>query len=142
MLERQDSELDEKEKAIEKRKKTPSILVVEDSLTSRIFMRNILEAAGYKVTLSVNGKEALNTLTKSPGFDLVISDIEMPVLDGLALVKAIRTSQAIKHIPIVLVTSLSEEKNRSEGINAGANAYFVKGDLNQANLLSVIRELI
>ena len=124
------------------KKKAPSILVVEDSLTSRIFMRNILEAAGYEVTLNVNGKEALDTLTKSQSFDLVISDIEMPVLDGIALVKAIRSSRSIQQLPIVLVSSLSEEKKRSEGIQAGANAYFVKGDLNQANLLSVIRELI
>jgi two-component system chemotaxis sensor kinase CheA len=105
-------------------------------------MRNILEAAGYEVTLNVNGKEALDTLTKSQAFDLVISDIEMPVLDGIALVKAIRSSSSIQQLPIVLVTSLSEEKKRKEGIKAGANAYFVKGDLNQANLLSVIRELI
>ena len=138
MLDRQDSEL-EPEKTM---KKAPSILVVEDSLTSRIFMRNILEAAGYEVTLNVNGKEALDTLTKSQSFDLVISDIEMPVLDGIALVKAIRSSRSIQQLPIVLVSSLSEEKKRSEGIQAGANAYFVKGDLNQANLLSVIRELI
>jgi two-component system chemotaxis sensor kinase CheA len=138
MLDRQDSE-PAQEKA---KKKTKSILVVEDSLTSRIFMRNILEAAGYEVTLSVNGKEALDTLTKSQDFNLVISDIEMPVLDGIALVKAIRSSTSIQQLPIVLVTSLSEEKKRNEGIQAGANAYFVKGDLNQANLLSVIRELL
>jgi len=145
MLDRQDSEPEQdntKESDKKKKKKAPSILVVEDSLTSRIFMRNILEAAGYEVTLNVNGKEALDTLTKSQGFDLVISDIEMPVLDGIALVKAIRSSKSIQHLPIVLVTSLSEEKKRNEAIQAGANAYFVKGDLNQANLLSVIRELI
>ncbi len=149
MLDRQDSEPEQDNKQEntnesdkKTKKKAPSILVVEDSLTSRIFMRNILEAAGYEVTLNVNGKEALDTLTKSQGFDLVISDIEMPVLDGIALVKAIRSSRSIQQLPIVLVTSLSEEKKRKEGIKAGANAYFVKGDLNQANLLSVIRELI
>jgi two-component system chemotaxis sensor kinase CheA len=137
MLDRQDN--DKQDNAIEK---NPSILVVEDSLTSRIFMRNILEAAGYAVTLSVNGKEALDTLKKSQNFDLVISDIEMPILDGLALVKAIRTNKQLKQLPIVLVTSLSSDKIKNEGIEAGANAYFVKGDLNQANLLSVIRELL
>ena len=145
MLDRQDSEPEQentKESDKKTKKKAPSILVVEDSLTSRIFMRNILEAAGYEVTLNVNGKEALDTLTKSQAFDLVISDIEMPVLDGIALVKAIRSSRSIQQLPIVLVTSLSEEMKRKEGIKAGANAYFVKGDLNQANLLSVIRELI
>lgn len=137
MLDRQDN--DRQDNAIEK---NPSILVVEDSLTSRIFMRNILEAAGYAVTLSVNGKEALDTLKKSQNFDLVISDIEMPILDGLALVKAIRTNKQLKQLPIVLVTSLSSDKIKNKGIEAGANAYFVKGDLNQANLLSVIRELL
>lgn len=121
---------------------TASILVVEDSLTSRIFMRSILEAAGYKVTLSVNGKEALDTLSKSVAFDLVISDIEMPILDGLALVKAIRGKKQIKHLPVVLVTSLASEKDQKDGLEAGANAYFVKGELNQANLLSVIKELL
>ena len=145
MLDRQDSEPEQDNTKVsdkKTKKKAPSILVVEDSLTSRIFMRNILEAAGYEVTLNVNGKEALDTLTKSQAFDLVISDIEMPILDGIALVKAIRSSRSIQQLPIVLVTSLSEEMKRKEGIKAGANAYFVKGDLNQANLLSVIRELI
>ncbi len=147
MLDRQDNDKQDshmqdshmQDSAIEKNQ---SILVVEDSLTSRIFMRNILEAAGYKVTLSVNGKEALDTLKKSQNFDLVISDIEMPILDGLGLVKAIRTNKQLKQLPIVLVTSLSNEKFKNAGIEAGANAYFVKGDLNQANLLSVIRELL
>ena len=147
MLDRQDSnrqdsdrqDSDRPENAIEKKS---SILVVEDSLTSRIFMRNILEAAGYEVTLNVNGSEALETIKKSKNFDLVVSDIEMPILDGLGLVKAIRTNKQLKQLPIVLVTSLSNEKIKSDCIEAGANAYFIKGDLNQANLLSVIKELI
>jgi len=142
MLDRQDNDRQDNDKQDNAIEKNPSILVVEDSLTSRIFMRNILEAAGYAVTLSVNGKEALDTLKKSQNFDLVISDIEMPILDGLALVKAIRTNKQLKQLPIVLVTSLSSDKIKNEGIEAGANAYFVKGDLNQANLLSVIRELL
>jgi two-component system chemotaxis sensor kinase CheA len=137
MLDRQDA--DRQDSAIEKK---ASILVVEDSLTSRIFMRNILEAAGYEVTLNVNGREALDTLKKTKNFDLAISDIEMPVLDGIGLVKAIRTNKKMKQLPIVLVTSLSNEEIKREAIDAGANAYFVKGDLNQANLLSVIKELI
>ncbi|CAN5620955.1 hybrid sensor histidine kinase/response regulator [soil metagenome] len=136
MLDRVDSE------NIEVKAATKSILVVEDSLTSRIFLRNILEAAGYEVTLCVNGKDAFDTLHKAKSFDLVISDIEMPILDGLGLVKEIRSSILFKHLPIVLVTSLASETNKREGIEAGANAYFVKGDLNQANLLSVIRELV
>lgn len=142
MLDRQDADrqdADRQDSAIEKK---ASILVVEDSLTSRIFMRNILEAAGYEATLNVNGREALDTLKKSTNFDLVISDIEMPILDGIGLVKAIRTNKQIKQLPIVLVTSLNNEEIKKEAIDAGANAYFVKGDLNQANLLSVIKELI
>ncbi len=137
MLDRQDA--DRQDSAIEKK---ASILVVEDSLTSRIFMRNILEAAGYEATLNVNGREALDTLKMSTNFDLVISDIEMPILDGIGLVKAIRTNKQMKQLPIVLVTSLNNEEIKKEAIDAGANAYFVKGDLNQANLLSVIKELI
>jgi len=143
MLDREDTETQMQTILREQRPATtPSILVVEDSLTSRIFMRSILEAAGYKVTLRVNGKEALHTLSETAGFDLIISDIEMPILDGLALVKAIRNNKQTKHLPVVLVTSLSSEKDKREGLEAGANAYFVKGDLNQENLLSVIKELL
>ena len=119
-----------------------NILVVEDSLTSRIFMRNILEAAGYEVTLCVNGNDAINTLDRAKTFDLVISDIEMPILNGIELVKKIRANILFKHLPVVLVSSLSTEQNKNEGLEAGANAYFVKGDLDQTDLLSVIRELI
>jgi len=118
-----------------------SILVVEDSLTSRIFMRNILESAGYRVTLSVNGQDALTKLNQEK-YDLVLSDVEMPLTNGLELTRAIRSNSNWKQLPVVLVTSLGSQSQISEGMSAGANAYFVKGDLKQADLLSVIKGLL
>jgi len=121
----------------------PLILVVDDSVTARVFMRSIVEAAGFRVDLAANGQEALSKL-KLQNYDLLLSDIEMPVMDGLALVKAIRQSDLawLKQLPVVLITSLAGEEKKEEGLAEGANAYFVKGDKEQADMLEIIKKLI
>ena len=73
--------------------------------------------------------------------DLVVCDVEMPVLDGLGMVKAMREDQQLKDLPVILVTSLASETDRKQGLNAGANAYFIKGDLDQVGLLETVRRL-
>jgi two-component system, chemotaxis family, sensor kinase CheA len=118
-----------------------SILVVEDSITSRTLLKNILELAGYRVTIAVDGVDGLDRL-RGGSFDVVVSDIEMPRLDGFELTAAIRAEPSLAHIPVVLVTSLSSPADRERGAEAGANAYIVKSSFDQGHLLKAIDGLV
>jgi len=117
-----------------------AILVVEDSITSRTLLKNILEAAQYRVTTAVDGVEAMTQL-KTESVDLVVSDVEMPRMDGFALTAKIREDRKLSNLPVVLVTALESREDRERGIDAGANAYIVKSSFDQSNLLGVIRRL-
>jgi two-component system chemotaxis sensor kinase CheA len=118
-----------------------SIMVAEDSITSRALIKNILESAGYKVTTAVDGVEAYTTL-KSGSFDLLVSDVEMPRMDGFDLTAKLRADKALAHLPIVLVTALESREHRERGIDVGANAYVVKRSFDQSNLLEIVGRLI
>jgi len=118
-----------------------SILVVEDSITARALLKNILESAGYQVTTAVDGLDAYTTL-KTGAFDLVVSDVEMPRMDGFDLTARVRTDKQLAELPVVLVTALASREHRERGIDVGANAYIVKGSFDQSNLLEVIARLI
>ncbi len=118
-----------------------SILVVEDSITSRMLLKNILESAGYEVQTAVDGIDAWTTL-KTSNFDVVVSDIEMPRMDGFELTSKIRTEEKFRNLPVVIVTSLESREDKERGIDVGANAYIVKSGFEQNNLLSVIKRLI
>jgi two-component system chemotaxis sensor kinase CheA len=118
-----------------------SVLVAEDSITSRILIRNILESAGYQVKTAVDGMEAFNTL-QTEDFDIVVSDIEMPRMDGFDLVSQIRSEAKTADLPVVLVTALESREDREKGIDVGANAYIVKRSFEQSNLLDVVQKLI
>jgi len=117
-----------------------SILVVEDSITSRTLLKNILEAAGYRVTTAVDGVDGMTKL-KTDRVDLVVSDVEMPRMDGFVLTAKIRGDRKLAELPVVLVTALESREDRERGIDAGANAYIVKSSFDQSNLLGVIRRL-
>ncbi|MES2236738.1 MAG: hybrid sensor histidine kinase/response regulator [Pseudomonadota bacterium] len=118
-----------------------SVLVVEDSITSRALLKNILESAGYAVTTAVDGVDAY-TVLKTAVFDLVVSDVEMPRMDGFELTAKVRSDKQLAELPIVLVTALESHEYRERGIDVGANAYIVKSSFDQSNLLEVIRRLI
>lgn len=117
------------------------ILVVEDSITSRILLKNILEGAGYDVKTAVDGVDALTALKTEP-FDLVVSDIEMPRMHGIDLTARIRADKKLSELPVILVTALDSREDRERGISVGANAYIVKSSFNQGNLLEVVKRLI
>jgi two-component system chemotaxis sensor kinase CheA len=121
--------------------RTKNVLVVEDSITSRILLKNILEASGYNVTTSVDGAEAWSQL-KSTDYDLVVSDIEMPRMNGFELTTNIRSDDRLSGLPVILVTSLGSREDRERGIDVGANAYIVKGSFDQNNLLEHVERLI
>lgn len=118
-----------------------SILIAEDSITSRSLLKNILESAGYTVTTTVDGMDAYTTL-KTQTFDLVVSDVEMPRMDGFDLTARIRADKQLSELPVILVTALESREHRERGIDAGANAYIVKSSFDQSNLLETIRRLI
>ncbi|HET9959844.1 MAG TPA: response regulator, partial [Polyangiaceae bacterium] len=118
-----------------------SILVAEDSITSRTLLKGILESAGFLVTTAVDGADAFAKL-RSEKFDLVVSDVDMPRLNGFGLTERIRADRDLTDLPVVLVTSLDSHEDRERGIEVGANAYIVKRSFEQSNLLAVIRRLI
>ncbi len=117
------------------------ILVVEDSITSRTLLKNILETAGYDVATAVDGIDAFTKL-RSANFNLVVSDVDMPRMNGFDLTAKIRSEKKTAEIPVILVTALESKEDRERGIDVGANAYIVKSSFDQRNLLEIIRQLI
>lgn len=118
-----------------------SILVVDDSITTRTLEKNILEAAGYQVITATDGMEAMKRLKDTP-FNLVVTDIEMPNMDGISLTRQIRENSEFARLPIILVTSLESREDRERGLVAGADAYIVKRGFDQKELLATIQQLL
>lgn len=125
----------------EKVVKKKTALVVEDSITSRMMLKNILESAGYDVRVAVDGIDGF-TILNIEDIDVVISDIEMPRMNGFELVSKIRNTKKFAELPVVLVTALESREDRERGIEIGADAYIVKSSFDQSNLISVIERLI
>ncbi len=117
------------------------ILIAEDSITSRSLLRNILESAGYMVKTAVDGFEAFQFLQKE-AVDLVVSDVEMPRMNGFELTARIREHVEMAEIPVILVTALDTADDRKKGMEAGANAYIIKSDFEQSNLVETVHRLI
>jgi two-component system chemotaxis sensor kinase CheA len=117
------------------------VLVVEDSFTVRELQRSILEMAGYLVVTARDGREALRVLDGQPDVAIVITDVEMPQLDGFGLTRAIRADPAHASLPVVVVTSMGSDKDRRQGIAAGADAYLTKQDFDQQALLATVQRL-
>ena len=119
----------------------PGILVVDDSITSRSLERSILEAHGYRVRVAVDGQEALELL-RAEKADLIITDIQMPRLDGFGLVEALKADPGLKGIPVIIVSSLEKTADQERGLLLGADAYVVKRKFDQTELLDAIRQMI
>jgi two-component system chemotaxis sensor kinase CheA len=117
------------------------VLVAEDSLTTRTLQKTILETAGYEVLTAPDGTAAWQLL-QAERVDVVVSDVDMPGMDGFALTRAVRGAAAMADLPVVLVTSRGTEDDRARGVEAGADAYLVKSGFDQAALLGAITRLI
>ncbi len=117
------------------------ILIAEDSITSRMLIKNILENAGYNVTTSVDGAEAWSKL-KTDDYDLVVSDVEMPNMNGFELTARIRQDKDLSDLPVILVTGLSSKEDMEKGVDVGANAYIVKSGFEQGDLVDTVKRLI
>lgn len=122
-------------------RRRPRLLVADDSFTTRELIRSILLSAGFEVAAAVDGADALDRLRAHP-YDLLVSDVEMPRLDGFQLVASLRADPALRALPAVLITSLASDEHRRRGLEAGAQAYIVKSQFNQESLLDVIRQLL
>lgn len=121
--------------------RTATLLIAEDSVTSRVLLRGILENAGYSVRTAVDGAEAWEILQREP-IDLLVSDAEMPRLNGFELTARVRADERLKELPVVLVTGLASDADRRRGLEAGANAYVVKSGFDKDNLLAVVERLL
>jgi two-component system chemotaxis sensor kinase CheA len=119
----------------------PQLLITDDSFTTRELMRSILHSAGYEVATAVDGLDALDKL-RAHTYDLVVSDVEMPRMNGFELTASIRQELGLKDLPVIIVTSLASDDHKRQGLEAGAQAYIVKSQFNQDNLLEAIEQLL
>lgn len=118
-----------------------TLLLVEDSIITRTQEKRILEAAGYEVVTAVDGLDAIGKL-KERDYDAVVSDIQMPNMDGLALTEKLRGNEKYKTLPIILVTSLSSDEDKKRGLQVGADAYIPKPSFDQKTLLETLGRLV
>lgn len=117
------------------------LLVVDDSLTTRMLEKSILESAGYTVDIAVSGEDALVRL-RERRYGLMLVDVEMPGMDGFTVIEHIRRDPQLRDLPAIMVTSRESREDRQRGLAAGAQDYVVKGDFDQRRLLQRIRELL
>jgi chemotaxis protein histidine kinase CheA len=117
------------------------VLVVDDSLNTREIEKDVLEAHGYLVTLAEDGLDGLRK-AQSGDFDAVLTDVEMPNMDGFTLTERLRQVDKYRDTPIIIITSREKEEDKRRGIQVGADAYIVKGDFDQSNLVDILRNLL
>lgn len=119
----------------------PEILVVDDSITIRTFEKTLLETCGYRVAVAIDGQSAWELIQKQR-FDLVVTDIEMPFMNGFELTERIKRHEKFRKMPVVIVTSLNSEAEKQRGVEVGASAYIVKNQFESRVLLDVVQQLI
>ncbi len=124
-----------------KGRKRKTILLAEDTLTTAMLEKNILESVGYSVVIARDGREALDKALQEK-FDLVISDVLMPHMDGFELVTRLRREKNYKDVPIIIVTTRASDEDKRKGMEAGANAYLLKSDFTSEGLLETMERLL
>ncbi|MGR3220682.1 MAG: hybrid sensor histidine kinase/response regulator [Candidatus Anammoxibacter sp.] len=117
------------------------ILIVDDSINTREIEKSVLESYGYDVDVAEDGVDAIGK-TNDSQYDLIVTDVEMPRMDGFSLTEKLRQNNDYKHTPIIILTSREKEEDKRRGMLAGANAYITKGDFDQNNLIETIQSLI
>ena len=126
------------EEASRKRKR---VLVVDDSLTVRELERKLLDSRGYTVDVAVDGMDGWNAV-RTGHYDLVVTDVDMPRLDGVELLKLIRKDSRLKALPVMIVSYKDRQEDRSRGLEAGADYYLTKASFHDETLLRVVTDLI
>ena len=115
--------------------------MVDDSLTVRDVERDLLEANGYQVTIAVDGVDGWNTV-RSQTFDLVITDVDMPRMDGIELVQMIKNDTSLNRLPVMIVSYKDLKEDREKGLQAGADYYLTKGSFHDETMLEAVIDLI
>ncbi len=118
-----------------------TLLLVEDSVTTRVLLKNILQSAGYFVVTAADGREAWDIIQEQT-FDIVVTDVDMPKMNGFDLTAMIRNSEASYEMPVVLVTARGSDQDKQRGVQVGANAYIVKDTFDQQSLLDTCAQLV
>lgn len=126
--------------AVERVQQLP-ILVIDDSLTTRMLEQSILESAGYEVDLASSGEEGLRK-AKAGHYSLFIVDVEMPGMNGFEFVERVRSDPALRSVRVMMVTSLSSAADRRRGATARVDAYIVKGEFDQKHFVEKVAELV
>jgi two-component system sensor histidine kinase and response regulator WspE len=117
------------------------LLVVDDSITVREVERRLLENQGYEVVVAVDGMDAWNVLQRA-SFDLLVTDVDMPRMDGLELIRRVRAAPRTASLPVVIVSYKEQPEYRIKGMEAGANYYLTKSTFHDESLVSAVRDLI
>ena len=133
--------IDIKKRHIESKKLVKSILVVDDSKPTREIECEILQAEGYLVDMAADGSIALK-MVKSKHYDLICTDINMPVMDGFMLTENLKKNEELAHIPIIIISSLASEEDQNRAYSLGASKYIIKNSFNNHNLLEAVHSLI
>jgi two-component system chemotaxis sensor kinase CheA len=120
----------------------PKVLVVDDQFTVRELQRSILETAGYRVQTARDGREALERFQAERDLALVLTDLQMPEMDGIELLRAIRRDSERGSLPVVIVTAMASDDDRRRGVEEGADAYIVKQEFDQQALLETVERLV
>ncbi|MEK6731039.1 MAG: response regulator [Pseudomonadota bacterium] len=117
------------------------VLVVDDSMTTRLFVSSLFESRGYKVLSAINGKEGLDIVRKEP-VSLIVTDVIMPEMDGFEFTKAVKDDAKLKDIPVIIVTSKAKDEDKKRGVEVGADAYIVKSQFESSSLLEIAQQLM
>ncbi len=116
-------------------------MLAEDSITTRLLLKNILESAGYEVKTAVDGADAFELLQKE-SVDLLLTDVEMPRMDGFTLTEKVRNMPSFANLPIIICTARGSREDRERGVELGANAYLDKNSFTQESLVSITKKLL
>jgi len=122
-------------------RRTKRILVVDDSITVRELERQLLESRGYAVDVAVDGMDGWNAV-RSVQYDLVVSDVDMPRMDGIQLVMQIKRASGLRTLPVIIVSYKDREEDRMRGLDVGANYYLTKSSFHDETLVQVVHDLI
>ena len=122
-------------------KAKPSVLIVDDSITVREVQRQLLSLSGYDVDVAVDGQDGWNALT-TRAYDLLITDVDMPRMNGIDLIRAVRREPRFAQLPIIIVSYKDREEDRLLGLEVGANAYLTKGSFHDDSFIRTVTDLI
>lgn len=118
-----------------------NILIIDDSESIREVIATGLESAGYNVIKGINGEDGLTCLANNPGVELIITDLNMPVMDGISFLKEVRKSEKHKYLPVIILTTESQETKKQEARNAGATGWIIK-PFSKDKLINVIKKVV